>query len=320
MSNTKPKAGAKAKRAGRPFQGTLSDIDLRLLRVFVAVAQCNGFAAAAARLGKGISAISVDLGDLEQRLSVRLCERGRAGFALTDEGREVLHAAQALFGWVDEFKERINSISGRLSGELTLYIINNLVVETESPLAKALERFSHAHPKVFVQIISASSADIEQALLQGQADIAITPLARERAGWVSHPLFEETLHLYCGKGHPLFGTPDDELDMHLINQQQIIATNSNAALELTGWDQPGFMFAARADSLDARAIAILSGAYLGILPDRYADAWVKTGQMRALCPNLIAVRNTFSAVLPSASSRLAARAFAAVLLDGKAAK
>jgi len=312
---TKVTASKKGQRQGRRFKGTLSDIDLRLLKVFVVLARCNGFAAAEVRLGKGKSAISADLTDLEQRLSVRLCQRGRSGFAITDEGRAVLEAAQTLFDGVDEFKDRVNTIAGRLSGELALYI-NYGAACTESPVAVALRSFARAHPSVFIQLISASSADIEQALLQGQADIAVTTLTREYAGLVSHPLFDETLRLYCGRSHPLFGTPDHALNLDIINKQQIIESNNTTVQKIAGWDRPDFTFAARTNGLEARAIAVLSGVFLGILPDKYAEPWVQAGQMRALCTDLISVTNTFCAVLPpTASSKLVARAFATALLE-----
>ncbi|MGL6046421.1 MAG: LysR family transcriptional regulator, partial [Vogesella sp.] len=73
--------------------GQVSDFDIRLLRIFKTVVECGSFSAAESVLGISRSAISLHMGDLEKRLGVCLCRRGRAGFALTDEGREVLRAA-----------------------------------------------------------------------------------------------------------------------------------------------------------------------------------------------------------------------------------
>ena len=70
--------------------GRISDLDLRLLRVFQAVAECRGLAAAELRLGITRSTISTYLADLETRMGVRLCERGRGGFELTEDGQRVL--------------------------------------------------------------------------------------------------------------------------------------------------------------------------------------------------------------------------------------
>ena len=58
------------------------------------VAQCGGFAAAQVALNVGQSTISRQIGDLEERLGMRLCQRGRAGFRLTDKGWVVDEACQ----------------------------------------------------------------------------------------------------------------------------------------------------------------------------------------------------------------------------------
>ena len=59
--------------------GTVTDNDLRLLRVFRAVVACGGFAAAELELNINRSTISRHIKDLETRLGVTLCRRGRAG-------------------------------------------------------------------------------------------------------------------------------------------------------------------------------------------------------------------------------------------------
>jgi len=57
----------------------LSDIDLRLLRVFEAVAVAGGFVRAQEALGISQPAISSYIAKLESRLNVRLCDRGPKG-------------------------------------------------------------------------------------------------------------------------------------------------------------------------------------------------------------------------------------------------
>ena len=60
-----------------PLPGQIGDADLRLLRVFKAVADCGGLAAAERELGIALSTISRHLKDLEQRLGLTLARRGR---------------------------------------------------------------------------------------------------------------------------------------------------------------------------------------------------------------------------------------------------
>ena len=63
--------------------GQVGDTEIRLLRIFKAVVACGGLAAAELELNIGRSTISRHLRDLEERLGLVLCRRGRAGFALT---------------------------------------------------------------------------------------------------------------------------------------------------------------------------------------------------------------------------------------------
>ena len=56
-------------------QISLGDVDLRLLRVFMTIVQCNGFSAAHASLGMTQATISTHMRHLEERLRVLMCER-----------------------------------------------------------------------------------------------------------------------------------------------------------------------------------------------------------------------------------------------------
>ena len=62
--------------------GQLSDLDIRLLRVFRVIVECGGVSAAELELNISRSAISRHLKDLEIRMGgLNLCHRGRAGFS-----------------------------------------------------------------------------------------------------------------------------------------------------------------------------------------------------------------------------------------------
>jgi len=98
--------------------GQIGDVDLRLLRVFKAVADCGGLAAAELELNIAMSTISRHLKDLELRLGLVLCRRGRAGFALTPEGEQLYEAAEQLLGATETFRTHLHEIHRRLGGEL----------------------------------------------------------------------------------------------------------------------------------------------------------------------------------------------------------
>ncbi len=79
-SSPSPLPGPVPATRERAVLGQLSDMDLRLLQVFKSVAECGGMAAAELELNIGTSTVSRHMKDLETRLGLTLCRRGRAGF------------------------------------------------------------------------------------------------------------------------------------------------------------------------------------------------------------------------------------------------
>ncbi len=76
------------------MRAKVSDLDLRLLRIFLAVVDAKGLSEAQAALNIGQPTISTHLATLEARVGFRLCERGRSGFHLTPKGEKFVSAAR----------------------------------------------------------------------------------------------------------------------------------------------------------------------------------------------------------------------------------
>ena len=112
--------------------GQLSDMDLRLLRVFKSVVECGGMAAAELELNIGISTISRHIKDLETRLGLSLCRRGRAGFALSPEGEQIYQETLRLLAGADAFRSRVDEIHRRMGGELHIAVFDKTA---SNPLA-----------------------------------------------------------------------------------------------------------------------------------------------------------------------------------------
>ena len=116
----------------------VSDFEIRLLKLFRSVVECGGFSAAESALGIGRSAISQQMSDLEQRLGLRLCQRGRAGFALTEEGREVYQSTLQLLAALESFRTEVNGLHQHLRGELNIGLTDNLVTIPHMRITNAL--------------------------------------------------------------------------------------------------------------------------------------------------------------------------------------
>ncbi len=303
------------------FQGQLAEADLRLLRVFRTVAEKGGFTAAEVTLGKSKSAISADVSALETRLGLTLCQRGRGGFALTAEGVQVRDATLRLLADLDSFRDRVNLARGRLSGTLTLHVTDNIVTYGDSPLVRVLGDFARRHPDVFVHIVSAPASDVEQAVLDGRAAIGVSVLPRLVPALDLVPLFEETLQLFCGDRHPLFKTPTDRLTPEEIGRHRVVEVSAGATGPLWPVWRAQLRFSAHAGSIDARAVLLLTGEFLGFLPPAYADPWVRQGAMRALNPERLYLSNVFHVMTRRATPPgLIAEAFKTMLVSAYAAE
>ncbi|MDE1173151.1 MAG: LysR family transcriptional regulator [Parvibaculaceae bacterium] len=287
--------------SGSSFRGYVSETDLRLLRVFKAVADGGGFSAAEVHLGKSKSAISTDITDLERRLGVKLCQRGRSGFLLTAEGEHIRRAVDELVQDLDRFRDKVNRARQHLSGELSIYVTDNIVTHDQSPIVRAITAFARLHPHVFLTLVSAPASDVEQALLDGRANLGISIVARPVPNLDMLPLFEEINHLYCGAEHSLFAVPDEELTFERIADCRMVDVSAAGEAGFVEALRQKFQIAARSNSIDARVILLLSGEFLGFLPPPYARTWVERGQLRALMPSSITTTNVFYAIFNRAA-------------------
>jgi DNA-binding transcriptional LysR family regulator len=259
----------------------LRDLDLQLLRLFVSVVENGGFSAAQGELGIGQSTISTQMAKLETRLGFRLCERGKAGFRLTPKGEQVLAATRKLFGAIETFKGEAQGMADKLLGELSIGLSESLDGHVLQRVAGAIGRFRRRNQAVQIELISATPAELERRLLQGQLHLAIGYFSGTQSALDYQPLFEEQQSLYCAKGHPLFGhakVSHADLDAcdRVLHPYRFIAADEP-------W-QAGSS-SARCEQVEGSLAFILSGAHIGYLPQHVAAPWVASGQLREVLPN-----------------------------------
>ncbi|MEH6576092.1 MAG: LysR family transcriptional regulator [Amphritea sp.] len=285
----------------------LTDFDIRLLRVFHAVVQSKGFAAAQDKLGLTQSTISIQIAQLEGRLNVRLCERGRKGFYLTEEGRMVYEASLSLFRAVESFRGLVGSALGQLVGEMHFGIVDALVTNPEIDLDKALRAFADVAPDVELHIDVSSPQELIQGLIEEHYHAILTPVSRQHSSIKYRSAFKEQQTLYCGQDHPLFDRPasgisvDDLSNIAYSARAYMLDWTPPLELEL----QPKGM----ASHMESIALMILSGRFIGYLPTHYASNWVTADKMRPLLKEQLSYDEQFYVCSRKAEPSRVAQAF-----------
>lgn len=99
-------------------------------------------------LNIGTSTVSRHVKDLETRLGLRLCRRGRGGFALSTEGNRVYLEILKLLGSVEAFRSGIDDIHQRMGGQLEVAIFDKSVSNPEALIHLAVAKFVAMAPEV----------------------------------------------------------------------------------------------------------------------------------------------------------------------------
>lgn len=143
-------------------------IDPELLRAFVTVVEAGGFSQAAERLLRGQSAVSLQIKRLEERLGVRLLDRGPRRVTLTSEGELILDHARRILSLNDELVARLRE--PELSGLVRLGAPEDFAT---SHLPNVLARFSRSHPRVALEVTCELTLELLQRFQAGGLDLAL---------------------------------------------------------------------------------------------------------------------------------------------------
>lgn len=254
-----------------------SKAELRLLRVFIVVVDSKGLSAAQAVLNVSTSTISRQIAELEVRLGMQLCQRGRAGFSVTDKGEIVYDAAKKVFRSLGEFNDTVNGARDHLVGRLALGVVDNWIANDSAPIVSALSKFGKAAPDADIELHSLAPDDIEFGVLSARIPIGIGVFHEPKPGLTYKDIGEETMGLYCGTGHPLY--EDDAKDQL---EQAVLARRAYLSEEKVAPITRCMKSTASAHQIEGIAMLILTGNYVGYLPETFASLWVHDGRMKSV--------------------------------------
>ncbi|HFO0818951.1 TPA: transcriptional regulator LrhA [Enterobacter hormaechei] len=184
--------------ANRPIM----NLDLDLLRTFVAVADLNTFAAAAAAVCRTQSAVSQQMQRLEQLVGKELFARHGRNKLLTEHGIQLLGYARKILRFNDE--ACMSLMFSNLQGVLTLGASDE---SADTILPFLLNRISSVYPKLALDVSVKRNAFMVEMLKENEVDLVVTT---HRPGqYDCLTLRTSPTHWYCAaeyvlqKGEPI---------------------------------------------------------------------------------------------------------------------
>jgi DNA-binding transcriptional LysR family regulator len=153
-------------------------MELRHLRYFTAVVECQGYRGASRRLHIAQPSISQAVSDLEDELGLKLFSRTGRNASVTPEG-EIFYADAVRI--LQQAEAAILTAKRAAQGEVGKLSIGFIGSATLSFLPDLIRRYKLEHPNVKLALHDLYPVELDKACDRGEIDIAITrPLSPER--------------------------------------------------------------------------------------------------------------------------------------------
>jgi len=146
----------------------IQNIDVALLRAFIAVAETGRMTTAAKIVHRTQGAISQQIKRLETQFDARLFDRKAGSASLTREGEKLLVNAHRLISLNDEIMDRMRTVD--FTGEVRLGVAHDIVRALMPPV---LRRFRQEHPNVLITLMSDTTQTLRADLRERKIDLAI---------------------------------------------------------------------------------------------------------------------------------------------------
>ena len=178
------------------------DLDTRLLRGFVAVAEELSFTRAAQRLFIAQQALSAQIRQLEERLGVELFERTTRRVALTEAGEQLLPHARAALAALDAGVAQLQAAARAKGATLRVGLSGTAMVPVAT---ETMRRFAQRHPDVELQVTNAGLNQPAAGLADGAVDVAFVRPPFRSEGLSMVTVLTEERYAVLRADHPLAG-------------------------------------------------------------------------------------------------------------------
>lgn len=262
-------------------------MDIRALRYFVELVRERSFTRASEKLFVTQPTISKMIRNMEEELGQPLLNREGHSFTLTDSGQVLFARGQLILAQMQQLEAELADLQSLQHGRLALGI-PPMVGHVYADLIRA---YRSRYPKVELSIVEYGGRRIEQAVLEGELDLAITMLPTREEGVLSaleldcYPIQVVLPDLPRWRGDSEIRLADLQEEPFLLYTQ---AFTLSERLE-QACQQAGFVpqVAARSSQWDFLTAMVRSGMGVAFLPEPICRRLTPDGLvLRPLLPEL----------------------------------
>lgn len=196
-----------------------------------ALEACGSYQAAAEELGKSQSTVSYGIKQLQEGLGIRLLEIQGRRAVLTDAGSAILRRARGLLVEAKALEAMSLDLSAGWEPEVRIAVD---MIFPDELLFEALELFAPESRGSRVEVISSTLSGTQDAVLHGQAEMAICGLMP--TGFSGERLLQLDFMAVAHPAHPLFNVDGEITEKELKKHRQLVVRDSGTKRRLdSGW-------------------------------------------------------------------------------------
>jgi DNA-binding transcriptional LysR family regulator len=233
------------------------------VKFFLATARAGSTLAAARQLGVNQTTVARRISALEAALSVRLFDRNREGYRVSQAGTAILEHAGRMADEAEALQRLCAQRSRNLSGVVRVTTSESIANTVLTPL---LTEFMELHPHINVEVITGAG---RLDLSRGEADVAIRAgRMPTEAGITVRKLADDRWSLFCSRAYAAkYGAPEspEDLNQHVIIGSQGFLTKLDPFIWLAT-TAPSAAIRMAANTIPNALAAIRAGQGVGPLP------------------------------------------------------
>ncbi|MFO1055871.1 MAG: LysR family transcriptional regulator [Dongiaceae bacterium] len=188
-------------------------MDWDKLRIFHAVAEAGSFTHAGEALNLSQSAVSRQIGALEESLKVSLFHRHARGLILTEQGELLYRTAHEVFAKLAMTEAQLTESKDKPKGQLK---VTATVALGSTWLTPRMGEFLEVYPDIEVDLLL---DDRELDLSMREADVAVRMAPPRQPELIQRHLLTVHMHIYAAPGYiKRYGAPKsaEEIDQHRV--------------------------------------------------------------------------------------------------------